>query len=455
MQDPASVVLRLQETPATTDKRQIIINAFMEGERRFFIGANLAYNAMITFGIKKVAELFEGVAADDANPFTFEQFIDLAEALRTRKLTGHSARDAINDAADRCDAYTWNGFYRRVLLRDLDCGATEGTINSALKKLVDAYPEARDCMVPVYQLHLAEDGADPKHAKKLKGRKLIDIKLDGVRLASHLDKAENTVIQRTRNGMENENFTLLREKLAEIMKHLPASVILDAEVVSTSFNDLMTQLNRGSKVDTSNARLALFDMIPMSDFDSEEAVCLIPQEKRHEALSSLAPMLSEISGGLIFVVPKLEVDLDTEEGQKVFAQFNRDALEAGYEGIMVKDPNAPYVRKRSAAWLKVKPFIETDLEIVGWEYGEANGKLAKTIGTIVCRGEDNGRPIEVKSSGFTDAERQWFWENRDNIKGLIVTIRADGISKERGSDVWSLRFPRYKGRRGFVAGEKL
>jgi DNA ligase-1 len=52
--------------------------------------------------------------------------------------------------------------------------------------------------------------------------------------------------------------------------------------------------------------------------------------------------------------------------------------------------------------------------------------------------------------------RDEVWANRDKYMGFIVEVRADVLTKEQNSeDVWSLRFPRFKGFRGTEPGEKL
>ena len=78
------------------------------------------------------------------------------------------------------------------------------------------------------------------------------------------------------------------------------------------------------------------------------------------------------------------------------------------------------------------------------------------LGAWDMAGEDDGRMIEVSvGSGMSDAERVEFWANRDQMVGTLGEVRADALTKERDSDTWSLRFPRWKGRRGFEPGEKL
>lgn len=454
---PVSIIEALAATTKRTEKEQIITDAFMSGQRDFFVGAQLAYDALVTFGVKKVAEIAD--FDDEPGDFTFDDFLELAYKLRTRQLTGNAARDAIHDAASRCHVVTWNTFYRRVLLKDLKAGVELSTINKVLKKLSSAYPDAKKLMIPDFSCQLAQDGAKPEHQAKVSGRKMLDIKLDGVRLITVLDKEAGTVTQFTRNGKINENFSEIRDGLEKLMAVLPGSVVLDGEVVSKSFQDLMKQVNRREDVDTTAARLAVFDIIPLSAFRS--GFCEISQEARHEILTSLETtgVLKEHTGGLTYVIPKVTVDLDTEEGQRTFKEFNRQAIESGYEGIMVKDPNAPYETRRTFHWLKIKPFIEVSLEVVGMNEGEPDGKRAGKLGALVCRGEDDGRLIEVNvGSGITDEQVELWWKQPELVMGMIVEVRADCFTQNeenKDQNVWSLRFPRLKGFRGTKPGEKL
>jgi DNA ligase-1 len=48
------------------------------------------------------------------------------------------------------------------------------------------------------------------------------------------------------------------------------------------------------------------------------------------------------------------VDLDTQEGQDRFVELNKAAVDGGYEGVMIKDPEAPYECKRTHSMVKSK-----------------------------------------------------------------------------------------------------
>ncbi|NBU69336.1 MAG: hypothetical protein EBS49_06965, partial [Verrucomicrobia bacterium] len=150
---------------------------------------------------------------------------------------------------------------------------------------------------------------------------------------------------------------------------------------------------------------------------------------------------------------------------------NQVAIDGGYEGIMIKEPNAKYECKRSFSWLKQKPWIEVSLSIR--EVEEGTGRNLGRLGAFVCEGEDGGKLIRVNvGSGYSDSQRDEFWAGRDTLLGQVVEVRADVISqnqdgsyslREVRADVisqnqdgsYSLRFPRFLRFRGFEAGEKL
>jgi DNA ligase-1 len=50
--------------------------------------------------------------------------------------------------------------------------------------------------------------------------------------------------------------------------------------------------------------------------------------------------------------------------------------------------------------------------------------------------------------------RECFWEAQEDLIGKIVEVRADAITQNQDG-TYSLRFPRFKGFRGFEVGEKL
>ena len=213
-------------------------------------------------------------------------------------------------------------------------------------------------------------------------------------------------------------------------------------------------------------RYALFDIIPLTDFQAGYSGKLQHERRRVlEALETNGFFIDQDAirkwhetnsiRSRVYIIPQMEVDLDTAEGLVAFNDFNRRVIDDGGEGIMIKDPFAPYEGKRTAYWLKKKPVISVTLEVTGVEPGKDDSKYVHTLGALVCHGFDGVEIHTNVGSGIPDDMRDQLWADRDNLIGMLIEIIADKITLEEGSTVYSLRFPRLKGFRGRVPGEKL
>ena len=424
-------VIRSLEDHSSRLNKEAILEAEQDNSE-LFEGFLLALSPFITFGVKKVPSH----GGPDGQGLPWDAFKELCNLLATRQLTGDDARSAIELALSASTQKQWNDWYRRILIKDLRCGVSEKTINKIVKNAV-----------PLFECMLAHDGAN--HEKKVTGKKLLEPKLDGVRVLTIVDCEARTVVQYSRNGKVLENFSHITAGLLANIDDFERSFVLDGEIVSTSFQALMKQVHRKSDADASDAVLMLFDVLPLSEF--KDGTSTLGQRRRSNFLKQFKSTFDKV--GNIGIVPQLEVDLDTAIGQMQFVEFNKEAIENGYEGIMIKDIDAKYVCKRHVAWLKQKPFIEVSLEIIDVE--EGTGKNEGRLGALVCSGVDDGKTIVVNvGSGFTDDQRIEFWSDRDSLPGQIVEVRADAITQNQDG-TYSLRFPRFLRFRGFKAGEKI
>jgi DNA ligase-1 len=432
------IIQELEADASRLAKEAILKREAEAGNTEFYAGVHLALNNYITFGVKKVPS-FSG---PDGQGLPWEAFAELAHLLYTRQLTGHDARDAIELALSASTKSQWNDWYRRILIKDLRCGISEKTVNKILK-------DANLDTIPVFECMLAHDGAN--HEKKITGTKLLEPKLDGVRCITIVNHEARSVVQYTRNGKVLENFSHIADALLQHIDTIGRSYVLDGEVVSSSFQDLMKQVHRKDDVQASDATLMLFDILPLSEF--QEGKSVMGQSRRSKLLNSFKSLFE--STGCVAVIPQVEVDLNSYVGELQFKQFNKDAIEQGFEGIMIKDPEAIYECKRSVSWLKQKPFIEVSLTVTAVE--EGTGKNLGRLGALVCEGIDDGKRIVVNvGSGITDEQRDDFWASKDAMVGQVVEIRADAATRNQDSeDVYSLRFPRFLRFRGFAKGEKI
>ena len=134
--------------------------------------------------------------------------------------------------------------------------------------------------------------------------------------------------------------------------------------------------------------------------------------------------------------------------------INKSAVIDGFEGIMIKDPNAIYESKRSFHWLKLKPVIEISLKVTSVD--EGTGRNKNKLGAVTAEGTEENKRFKISvGSGFSDNQRISFWKEKDNLIGQIIEIKADAITKSQDGEFWSLRFPRFKTFRGYEIDEKM
>ena len=404
--------------------KQDVLSQHMDNQE-FVAGLKKALTPLITYGVQSVpnAELL----GKDGDGLTWIDFEQLLHNLETRTLTGHAARDAIVVAMEKSSVEQWNNWYRPILLKDLKAGFSEKTVNKVQKGTI-----------PVFGCMLARDGA--KEEKKLVGDVIIENKYDGVRCIAIVQN--NTAVLHSRNGKVFPNFPHIEEALSKPEFN---NMVFDGEIMSDNFQALMKQVYRKTNVDTSDAYLALFDVLDLSEFNEGEGKYTTLERKSILENLSFSDCIREVEW--------TRCNLDTEGGQRIFKNMNKTAIKNGYEGLMVKPIDAVYQCKRSAAWLKIKPIIEVTLTVVDIEEGQ--GKFEGTTGALVCEGVDDGVMIKVNvGSGLTDENREEIWKDKENVLGQFIEIRADAITQAENGE-YSLRFPRFKTFRGFDKSEKI
>jgi DNA ligase-1 len=434
----------LESSDSRLHKERVIDKALMAARlgsanaQCFLFNCYQAYNPYYVFGVKKVLET-QGLT-DRPNPWP--RFWALCEALRTRSVTGHAARDRIQALSQEFDSEEWNSMCRRVLTKDLRCGITEKTLNKILSN--------SEYKIPVFSCQLAQDSQD--QARKMQGVKRLEVKLDGVRVLAVV--AGNACTLYSRNGKQLDNFPQVAEAIMDNVEALYPGLklgnfVLDGEIVGESFQQLMRQAHRKNQAHTTGMTYHVFDILPLTDFVAGAS----PQSQRRR-LEWLEPTREAFEAtSCLRIMPGMEVDLNTAEGQDIMHRFAEAAVAQGYEGIMIKDLTAHYECKRTSSWLKWKPIITVDLEIVGFE--EGTGRNAGRLGAIICEGEDHDRRIRVNvGTGLSDAVRDQYWHTRDQLLGHVVEVAADAVTQNQDG-TYSLRFPRFVRFRGFEPGEKI
>jgi len=435
----ASWINKLNESDSRLHKEDIILQALEASvlgstNAQIFLGLTKAcYNPYVTFGVRKVSDTVGIVDAE--NPWS--EFNTLLTMLSQRDLSGNAALDAINEMSERFDSIEWNTFCAPVIRRDLRAGISDKTINKICKKT--------QYEIPIFGCQLATNS---EGRPEMKGTKRLEPKLDGVRVLMMVIPGASegiTTVCYSRNGKVFDNFGHIEKQISDnfvkiARGHQNALIngfVLDGEVIGNTFQELMRQARRKTDVQADDSVFNIFDIIPLSDF--REGHWNAQLRKRIAILEHIRHVVDTMPN--VELLPHIMVDLDTAAGKDQLERYAKDNVNAGFEGIMIKELEAPYICKRSTDWMKWKPTLTVDLEVVGVE--EGTGRNLGRLGALVCHGVDDGKEITVNvGSGFSDTDRDDYYTNRNLVIGRTAEVLCDVITQNQDG-TYSLRFPRF------------
>ena len=419
----------LNQSDSRLHKEAVLARALAASDHIFLNGIKICYNSFITFGIKDIPST-EGITGA---PNPYEEFDMLLTNLSIRQLTGHAARDAILGMSLKFDSDEWNLFLAPILRRDMRCGISEKTINKVCK--------GTDYVIPTFGCQLA---ANSEGRPEMVGIKRLEPKLDGARVLLVVTE-DNTATCYSRNGKVFDNFTHVEEQVLEhatafrIALGTSGGFVLDGEIMGKSFQHLMRQAQRKENVQTDDVVFNVFDILPLEDF--KRGFWNAQLRKRIAILNNLSHVFEKMPHVETLGLLPFVVDLSTEDGRTFMHEYANEMVTAGYEGIMIKDMEAPYECKRNTFWMKWKPVITVDLPVIALE--EGTGRNKGRLGALVCSGNDHGKDITVNvGSGFSDTERDLFWNQKADVVGRTAEILCDVITQNQDG-TYSLRFPRF------------
>jgi DNA ligase-1 len=297
---------------------------------------------------------------------------------------------------------------------------------------------------PVFPM-LASTAANVAEAVASFEQSSVEWKLDGIRIQIHRRGDEIRIYTRNLNDI-----TESLPGIVAAVQTLPVrQAVFDGEALWMSeagpapFQDTVSQID--SDAPPEGIVTFLFDVLHLDGDDLLDT----PLADRAARLEAVAPQLK---------IPSV-LTSDATEGQRVLDE----ALEAGHEGVVVKDTASLYsAGRRGKAWRKVKPVRTYDLVVLGaeWGHGRRRGWLSNLH--LGARDPRTGEFVMVGKTfkGMTDELLEWqtqeFLARETRREGitvfvnpeLVVEIALDGVqSSTRYPGGVALRFARVKGYR--------
>lgn len=132
------------------------------------------------------------------------------------------------------------------------------------------------------------------------------------------------------------------------------------------------------------------------------------------------------------------------DNEATLMAFEAEALDRGYEGIIIRDPDAPYKFGRSTlkqGWmLKVKRFEDDEAPVVDFEelmHNANPAQLDERGYTKHTSHQENKVPMNMLGAlvvlwqgqllrlgtGFTNEERCTVWNNKDKYRGMLAKFK--------------------------------
>ncbi|GAA0305966.1 ATP-dependent DNA ligase LigA [Halarchaeum salinum] len=378
----------------------------------------------------------------------------------------------------RCETDAETRYLARLVLGEMRIGVGEGTVRDATAEAFDVpvAAVARALQVSNDYGLVAEtardrgvDGLDAVHldiGRPVKAMLAqagsvadalgawddvaVEPKFDGARVQLHHNPDGPTEVF-------SRNMEDVTDALPEVVEfaeaHLDVPAILDGEVVAVDdegdplpFQEVLRRFRRKHDVERMReevrVELRAFDCLHAAGDD----LLNVPLVERHATLSELLDGTDAVSEFL--------VSDDPDEIEAVAA----DALDAGHEGVMLKDPESAYTPgKRGKQWLKRKPDVETlDLVVTGAEWGE--GRRAETLGTFLlsARTDDGYETIGKVATGLDDEElaalddrlapyvRDEDGQTVEIDPAVVLEVGYEEIQRSPTySSGYALRFPRF------------
>lgn len=351
------------------------------------------------------------------------EFLDILSKLSARELVGNDARQSVERFMFNKNVLVQK-WCKRILIRNLRCGIQATTINKTWPNLIKEFTVA---LAETLSAKTPRSGnLDDLQVPPLEYPVYVDTKLDGFRCIAIKNNGEVRFF--SRNGHEKDTHPTLKR----VLESAPIdNVVLDGETLSADGKFETTSSIVGSRKnvkDDSGIVYHLFDMMSLDEWNARK--CSRPYVER---MKQVADTVTRIDHKNV-----VHVKGKTINSPRELIQFYRESLDAGLEGIMVKDLNSEYIFDRSDAILKLKPTTTHEGVVTGWYGGRDGTKREGEFGGFTFT-LTNGVVTKV-GSGFSDVQRAEIAMNGiDHYVGKIAEVEGQFLT-----DDGKIRFPRFK-----------
>lgn len=307
-------------------------------------------------------------------------------------------------------------FVRGMITKSIKLGISAKGVNKAIPNLIP--------MWEVQQAYPLSEKNEPKSG-------------EWFALSQKLNGNNNGVLDGKCISRQGKEFTGMDHIISDINKLSFKDMFFNGELIRKNEDNLPDDENfqigtgiiNSDDTDKSCIKFVIYEMLPKEEFLNGESK-LTYKHRREKYLEPLSKEIIDLGLKNIEVVPIVYEGTDKSKIQELLEKADND----GWEGLML-NKDTKWKNKRNNGILKIKSFLHADVLCTGVVEGE--GKYKGTLGLINC--DYKGFKLGV-GSGFTDSQRDYYWNHTDEIVGKIVQIKYKGETKNKQGGL-SVQFP--------------
>lgn len=436
-------IKELEKTSGTNDKLKILNDLKdVEIAKDFF---EKSLSTEYTFGVKKLPDYKKEDEPDRESMYHY------VETAYTRLI---NYKTDIQAYLEQClttlreDEYD---LFCRICKKDPSCGVAEALVNKVWPGLIDN--GVKLCKAVPYTKEAIEKVGYPCYIQR---------KEDGARCICIIDKFGNVELLSS-SGKTYQNLTDLESELAERGKQFlmamvyhnepwSAKVVLDGELLLESESGETVERQTGNGVlnksikgtitsdEAKKVRFVIWDALRFEEYFGKTKNKIPYDERLEQARRFVNTRPEGLTTKLVSVV-KTSVAHSPEEITEAF----QEELNAGKEGIIVKQINFIWENKRTPNQVKFKLELDSTLRVTDWIPGQKGTKYENQLGALVCQSSDGKIRVNV-GTGFSDEFRSSFPDTFKASEPMFIEVRSNGIISQKDTDgdteAYSLFLPR-------------
>lgn len=371
--------------------------------------------------------------------FDWYEFVNILDYLKEKK---SASDDDVRKVCSFINKFNEESqvFLKQVLFKDL-------RLNMAIKKFQKVWPNF--CVEPQVQLAQMYEGQNFEngyYSRKFDGKRMYI--LDGIAYSRANKPCKILPIKHI--------LQQLQEQFIDLKNY-----VLDGEVLYIDNSTGIEDFQKGISLTSSDERTSECDNLCYVIFDMIDRNCFVNKQPDINFSESYVRLCNKLrntqeTGNISFlptIMPNIKIaNQHTSEDYLVLSKTCKDK---NWEGLMYRNGQAPYEYKRTKNLLKIKSMYDGEFTIVGME--EGTGKNIGKLGAIVI--DYKGYQVKV-GSGFSDIQREVFWNMKDTILNTQFTsankVKVQYFEETTNAEGnLSLRFPVFLAFRNIQTGEEF